>query len=206
VRWVGLGTLALLGMATSAVGAGLDEASPVATALAFCRDADFLPAHDKDAQRVFLESGLAVAEEAVAAHPDDPRAHVALSCILGKQLEVSGVSWRSLQRLNRLKGAIDTALRLAPGDPDALVAKGEMLRQLPGVLGGDPYQAEQLLRFVVAKNPDHLQARLCLARLLAERHDSEARRAASVALSLAQGCGTPRERADARALYGQVSP
>jgi hypothetical protein len=41
---------------------------------------------------------------------------------------------------------------------------------------------------------------------LAERHDAEARRLASVAFSLAQRDGTPREMADARTLYAQGLP
>ena len=179
-----------------------DDGDTVATALAFCRDADALSPDDKDGQRLLLESGIAVAEEAVAAHPDDPKAQLALSCILGKQLAVSGVSWRVLQRVNRVKGVIDTALRLAPDDPDVLVAKGELLHQLPCMLGGDLHEAEQLLRLALAKNPDHLRARLYLAHLLAERHDVAARREAEVAFSLAQRSGTPRELADARSLYG----
>lgn len=194
--------LVLLGTATSGASAGIEDASPVATALALCRDADSLPADDKDAQRIFLDSGVAVAEAAVAAHPNDPQAELALSCLLGKQLQVSGLSWRSLQRLNRLRSVVDTALRLAPNDPDALAAKGELLHQLPSALGGDVQEAERLLRLALAKNPRHLQARLYLAHLLAERRDAEARGEASTALSLAEHDGTPRELADARALCG----
>ena len=195
-----LAFLVILCVASPAAG---DDQSRIAAALALCRDADFLPADDKDAQRVFLTSGMAVAEEAVAAQPNDAKAYIAMSCILGKQLEVSGISWRSIQGLNRLKGVIDKALELAPEDPDALVAKGEMIHQLPSMLGGDLHEAEQLLRLAIAKNPEHLRARIHLAQLLAERHDADARREASVALSLAQQGGTPREIADARAIYGQ---
>ena len=195
--------LALLGVATVHAEVAADDRSAIAAALALCRDADFLPADDKDAQRLFLASGMAVAEEAVAARPNDAKAYIALSCLLGKQLEVSGISWRSIQGLNRLKDVIDTALRLAPDDPDALVAKGEMMHQLPSMLGGDVHEAEQLLRLAVAKNPEHLHARIHLAQLLAERHDAEARHEASVALSLAQQGGTPREMADARAVFGR---
>lgn len=194
-----------LGVSLPVTGVAGDEAS-VAAALALCRDADSLPAEDKDAQRLFLESGIEVAEKAAAAHPDDPKAQLALSCLLGKQLEISGISWRSFQRLSRLKTVIDTALRLAPDDPDALVAKGEMLHQLPCALGGDVHEAEQLLRLAIAKNPDHVRARLSLAHLLAERHDAEARREASVALSLAERDGTPREKSDARVLYAHGAP
>jgi len=81
----------MLGAAAIAAVAVADDSSPVVQALALCRDADFLPANDKDKQRVFLESGITLAEDAVAAHPDDPKAQIALSCILGKQLEVSGI-------------------------------------------------------------------------------------------------------------------
>ena len=193
--------LFVLRAATAAVA----DDDAVATALALCRDADSLPADDKDGQRLFLESGVAVAEEAAAAHPDDPRAQIALSCLLGKQLEVSGVSWRAMQRLNRLKLVVDAAFRLAPDDPDVLVAKGELLHQLPCMLGGDLHAAEQFLRLALAKSPDHVQGRLYLAHLLAERHDADARREAETAFSLAQRSGTPRELADARTLYAKAA-
>lgn len=206
MRWeTSIVALVLFAVARAAPGAGIEDASPVATALALCRDADSLPADDKDAQRIFLDSGVAVAEAAVAAHPDDPHAQLALSCLLGKQLQVSGLSWRCLQRLNRLRSVVDTAVRLAPNDPDALAAKGELLHQLPGALGGDVHEAERLLRLALEKNPHHLQARLYLAHLLAERRDAEARREASSALALAEHDGTPRELADARALCGTWS-
>ena len=196
----------VLGVGTSAPVVATDDGASVAAALALCRDADALPADDKDAQRLFLESGIEVAEKAAAAHPDDVKAQLALSCLLGKQLEISGLSWRSFQRLARLKVVVDTALRLAPDDPDALVAKGEMLHQLPCALGGDVHEAEQLLRLAIARDPDHVRARLSLAHLLAERHDREARREASVALQLAERGGTAREKSDARLLYGRASP
>jgi hypothetical protein len=200
---VAFATLVVLALLGSAIAAAADLVEdPIATALALCRDVDSLSADDKDGQRLFLESGIAVAEQAVAAHPDDAKAQLALCCILGKQLEVSGVSWRVMQRVNRLKAVVDAAVRLAPEDPDVLVAKGELLHQLPCMLGGDQHEAEQLLRLAIAKNPEHLHARLYLAQLLAERHDTDARREAEVALSLAQHSGTPREVAEARALYG----
>lgn len=202
IRLLVLGTLALLAMTTRAVGAGPADASSVAAALALCRDADFLPADDKDAQRLFLESGMAIADEVVTHHPEDPKAQIALSCILGKQLDVSGISWRSLQRLNRLRTVIDTAMRLAPEDPDALVAKGELLHQLPGALGGDAREAERLMRHAIARNAEHVRARIYLAQMLAERRDDHARGEATIALALAERDGTPRELMDARALFG----
>jgi hypothetical protein len=197
--------LALLAATAAAAGGGSSDGSSVATALALCRDADFLPPDDKDAQRVFLESGMAIADDCAARHPDDPKAQLALSCILGKQLVVSGISWRSLQRLRRLQAVIDTALRLAPDDPDALVAKGEMLHQIPGALGGDDAEAERLFRRAVAQTGEHVRARIYLAQVLAERREAGAREEATVALTLAQRDGTPRELADARALFGATA-
>jgi hypothetical protein len=196
-----LGALALLAVTAAAPPATADDAPAVATAFALCRDADFLPADDKDAQRVFLESGVTLAEEAVAARPKDPRAQLALSCLLGKHLLVSGISWRVFQRLNRLRTVIDTALRLAPGDPDAMVAKAELLHQLPGALGGDLVESERLFRLALEKTPEHVQARIHLGEILAERGHADASHAASRALVLAERDGTPREKSAAAALY-----
>ncbi len=177
----------------------VDGPSP-ALAIAVCQQADDLPEDDKLGQLAILDRGVKLAEAAVAAHPDDARAYLALSCNLGKQLALAGISWRSLSRLNRLKEVIDTAYRLAPDDPDVIVARGELLRRTPPVLGGNVAEAERAFRHALEKNREHLQAHLCYAHLLADRDDPDAPREAALALSLARESGTPRQIADARAL------
>jgi hypothetical protein len=49
--------------------------------------------------------------------------------------------------------------RLAPGDSDALAAKGFMLLRLPSILGGDSQRGEQLLREALIRNPENAAAR-----------------------------------------------
>jgi len=185
--------------------AAVVEPPSPALAIKICQQADDLPEDDKLGQLAILDRGAKVAEAAVAAHPEDARAHLALSCNLGKQLGLAGISWRSLSRLNRLKEVIDTAYRLAPDDPDVVVARGELLRRTPAVLGGDVAEAERCFRRALAKNAEHLQGHLCLAHLLADRNDPDARREAVLALSLAKQTGTRRQVADATALVHDLN-
>jgi tetratricopeptide (TPR) repeat protein len=147
-----------------------------------------------------LERGIALATEAIEARPRDAHAHFALFCNQAKQLELAGLSWRSLERLRRAKASLEQALALAPDDPDILAAKGEMLRQLPRLLGGDTDEAERLFRRALARDPDHLASRLFLAKLLV--HDARSTAAAEVArvIELAEARGTPEDRAAAHAL------
>jgi hypothetical protein len=70
-----------------------------------------------------LEEGVAMSEAAVAADEHDARAHLALFCNLGKQIELSGLSWRIFARLRRARAEIDRAHELAPTDPDILAPR-----------------------------------------------------------------------------------
>jgi predicted Zn-dependent protease len=199
-----LGPVCLLAAAlASRSNASADDSPRVVAAFDLCRQADAVPADDKLAQLALLNRGAQLAEAAIEEHPDDVRAHLALCCTFGKAIEAAGLSWRSLQRLARLKAVVATAVALAPDDPDVLVAEGEILRRVPALLGGDPAEAEQLFRRALAKNPEQLTARLGLAHVLAARGDPEAPAAVALALSQAQLSGTPRELADAWALFAR---
>jgi cytochrome c-type biogenesis protein CcmH/NrfG len=147
-----------------------------------------------------LERGLTLANAAVAADPRQARAHFALFCNQAKQLELAGLSWRSLERLSRAKATLEQALSLAPDDPDILAAKGEMLRQLPSLLGGDTDEAERLFRRALARDPDHVASRLFLAKLLVHSERSTAAAEVARAIELADREGTPEDRAAAHAL------
>jgi tetratricopeptide (TPR) repeat protein len=145
--------------------AGADEtARPVAErALALCERVDRTPGLDQAERLARYEEGVRMSELAVAADPDDARAHLALFCNLGRQLDAGGLSWRAFGRIRRARAAIDRAHALAPDDADVLVAKGEMLRRLPRMLGGDPAEGLALLRRAVEIAPGHAAARLHLA-------------------------------------------
>lgn len=133
---------------------------------ALCRRADELNGRDREAA---LAEGRALAEAALDADDDDALAHLAFACNLGKQMAAAGVGVGQLIKLSRLRQELRTALDLAPGDADVLVANGALLVELPRILGGDPEVAEGLLRRALAADPDNGTARCYLARVLNAR-------------------------------------
>lgn len=142
--------------------------------LVVCGQVDELSAADKP---IALARGLQLAEDAVAADDHDAKAHFALFCNLGKQMQVTGISFRSWSNFRRLRRELDTTLALAPNDPDALAAKGALLLHLPRLLGGDAVESERLLRQALAVEPDNGPARRYLAEALEDRGASDQARA-----------------------------
>jgi cytochrome c-type biogenesis protein CcmH/NrfG len=91
-------------------------------------------------------------------------------------MEAAGLSFSQVMNLRRIKRAADRTLELAPNDADALAAKGVLLLRLPRWFGGDPEEAEQLLRRALAAEPDNGTALCYLAQALTARGaDEEAR-------------------------------
>lgn len=127
------------------------------------------------AREAALDRGLAMSEAAVAADPGDARAHFALFCHLGKRMERAGISLRQITDLRRLKRELDLTLTLAPGDADALIAKGALLLKLPRLLGGDSDEAETLLRQALVVEPDNDTARCYLEAAQAAHRGSASR-------------------------------
>src|SRR5690349_10848771 len=87
----GTGVVALLLWTAAARGGQPEMGGPMAReAIAICQEADLLPASERPA---VLASGLARAEEAAQADPQDAAAHFAIFCNLGKGLKNTG-GWR----------------------------------------------------------------------------------------------------------------
>ena len=142
-------------------------AAKASEALALCEAADAAPLEERTD---ILSRGLERAEEAVRANSRDASAHFAVFCNLGKRAElrrgalgIVGI----LGDLARVRREIDDTLALAPDYPPALAAKGQMLRELPRYLGGDPEEGQRLLRRAVALNPHDARSRALLADSLA---------------------------------------
>lgn len=180
-------------------------AAAVREALAGCEAADDVPVADRIA---VLSRGLRRAEDAVEIDPRDATAHFAMFCNLGKRAqmrrETMGVA-ATLVDLARARREIDDALALAPSYPDALAAKGQMLIELPRLLGGDRVEGERLLQAAVRLVPDDARMRVMLATSLAADGEREAAlEHATVAVHLLEHAGRDRELAVARSLAADL--
>src|SRR5262249_11989605 len=152
-----------------------------------------------------LETGLRMAEGAVAADAKELAAHMAVVCNLGRLLELTGIGLRTFARVRRMQEAVERAWALAPDDAEVLIAKGELLRRLPASRGGDHELGRALLRRAVELHPDHVAARLHLAHALAEDGAPEARERVNEALAAARRCGAAAEQGEAQALLSSLS-
>lgn len=135
-----------------------------------------------------FEKGQALGEQAVALDDRSADAHFALFCNLGELMRVDGeVNITSVMGFRRITKELDRTLELAPDHLDALSAKGTFLLRLPSLLGGDREKGEKLLRYVLLKAPQSVNARLSLAKTYcADGRHNEAISLASEALDLAQ--------------------
>ncbi len=194
--------VALLALARGARAADPPGSPRANQALAVCLADAATPAE----RRANLARGLALAEEAVAADERDPKAHFAVFCNLGNDLKLRGVGVQSLFGVRRLRREIDRTLELAPDYPDALVGKGELLCELPRLLGGDAAEGERLLRAALRVDPEFVEAHLGLARALAARGArDEARAEAQRALAAAERVPDPARATAARELLAQLA-
>jgi cytochrome c-type biogenesis protein CcmH/NrfG len=140
-------------------------------ALALCNRADEISSEERAA---VLERGVDRAEQAVRADPNDPVAHFAVFCNLGKRLQMDrSRAFTAFGEIGRMRQEIDIALTLAPDYPAALAAKGEMLIELPRLLGGDPREGRRLLRRAVQIDPADRRVREMLTEAVKASGESD---------------------------------
>lgn len=167
--------LAAVALLVAVPAVAVPPGSPAASeALELCTQADALAG---EARTDALACARALAEQTLATDADDARAHFALFCTIGKHMKEAGIGFGQLVALRGLRRELDMTLVLAPGDPDALAAKGALLFSLPRLLGGDVDEGERLLRQALAADPANSDARCYLYRALSARGAADEARA-----------------------------
>jgi tetratricopeptide (TPR) repeat protein len=142
---------------------------------------------DADSRAAHFDRGRDMAEKAVALDSQSADAHFALFCSIGERMRSNGEVFFSVFEYGRMMEELDQTLALNPNHLDALSAKGTLLIEVPGFLGGDDEKGEVMLRQVIKREPKSINARMVVARVCAERGEhQEAYDLAKRALELAK--------------------
>ncbi len=119
-----------------------------------------------------------IAEAVVEKEPDNATAYFLVFAARGKRLLAEHgrpTAW-NFWKYSDLNAYLDRTIELDPNHADALAAKGGILLDLPGFLGGDRDMARRLLERAVKLNPTGPGTRITLARaLLLEGNVDDAR-------------------------------
>lgn len=126
-------------------------------------------AKERDVRLAHFQKAQALAEKALKLNNRYPDAHYALFCSLGEQLRIDGENLTSIVGFREMMAALDRTLELKPDHLNAISSKGAFLVRLPRMLGGDVERGEKMLRLVIKKEPTAINARLNLAKVLADR-------------------------------------
>jgi hypothetical protein len=118
----------------------------------------------RDVRQEHFTRGQALAERAVALDDQNADAHFEVFCNMGELMRLDGESIRSVFALRRLLAELDRTLELSPDHLDAMSSKGTFLVRLPRMLGGDATKGEAMLREVLRRDPNAVNARLVLAK------------------------------------------
>ena len=144
-------------------------------------------AKERDIRLAHFKKAQSLAEQALIANDKYPDAHYALFCSLGEQLRIDGENLTSMAGFQEMMAALDRTLELEPDHLDAISSKGSFLVRLPSILGGDVERGEKMLRLVIEKEPTSINARLTLAKVLAQRGNyQEAVHLTTIALKYAE--------------------
>ncbi len=151
------------------------------------------------------DEGARLAEQAIAADPSYADAHYALFLNLGLRSQRTGVA-AQVTNIRRLKQLLDKTIELDPCHADAWEARGEMLMQLPLLLGGSEQKGEEALGRSAECNPRWAKPWLRLAEAHRKNGDAErARSEAERARELASAAGDEDLRREAQKLLEEIS-
>ncbi|WNM57626.1 tetratricopeptide repeat protein [Candidatus Nitrospira allomarina] len=168
-------------------GVWAEESSQVLTKQAMDECHEGRRAKEETVRVEHFERGRKLAEQAVGLDERSADAHFALFCNIGERMRANGEVLFSVFEYGRMMEALDKTLALNPNHMDALSSKGTILIEVPGLFGGDSEKGEAMLREVIQRDPQSINARMVVARSCAERgEDQEAFDLAKKALELAR--------------------
>ena len=157
-----LGTSRRTDRALSAL-AGADEQLELAQS--YFRKAELAP--EQAAWRdTYYRRAEALAELVLESHPNSAEAHFLMFATRGRRILATGPDMSDLWQLPTLTQHLDRTLELDPAHAHALAAKGGLLLDLPGFVGGDVEGARRYLERALELNPGGVRTRLSLARAL----------------------------------------
>jgi tetratricopeptide (TPR) repeat protein len=152
------------------------------------------------------DQGIDLARRAIALDPSDAEAHYSVFLNLGRKSQRSGIG-AQFRNVSELKSELAKTLELDPNHADAWEAQGEMLLQLPRLMGGSRSEGEKALRRSQELAPSWAKPPLRLAELYEKDGNTTAARAeASRALELARKSGDTRFASDAEAIMNRLPP
>ncbi|MDR4461932.1 MAG: hypothetical protein MRJ67_16410 [Nitrospirales bacterium] len=162
-------------------------------------------AKDESVRIAHFERGRELAEKAVVLDEHSADAHFALFCSIGERMRANGEVMFSVFEYGRMMEALDKTLLLNPHHVDALSSKGTILIEVPGLFGGDAEKGEAMLREVIQKDPQSINARMVVARLCVERgEDQEAFDLAKKALELARAANRDDLLPEAEKTFSEI--
>lgn len=118
-----------------------------------------------DEKLAAYDKGRKLGERAVELAPRDEEAHLWYGINTGRWGQVNGVL-QSLALLPTVKKEIETILEINPQSARGRSLAGNVLMEVPGLLGGDRAAAEKQFRRGIEHDPHFTSIRVDLARLL----------------------------------------
>jgi tetratricopeptide (TPR) repeat protein len=136
--------------------------------------------------------GVEYGRRAVKVNPDGKEGHFYYMANIGAIAQIRG-TLQSVWKFRKIKRQMDRALEIDPNYPPALLARAQLLMEMPGFFGGDKQEALRLCARVVRLDPDHLPTYIAIAKILA----SEGRYDEAIAnLNKVLTCEEPRQHAN----------
>jgi tetratricopeptide (TPR) repeat protein len=110
--------------------------------------------------------GVEYGRRAVRANPNGKEGHFYYMANIGAIAQSRG-TLQSVWRFRKIKREMDRTLEIDPDYPPALLARAQLLMEMPGFFGGDKQEALRLCERVIRLDPDHLPTYIAIARILA---------------------------------------